>query len=106
MILAAKKYDLDQMLSNSLWWLLLVAVLLIGIWVIVLIRTRYRGREDHSTSAHLMLSQFGDLHREGDLTDDEFRSIKSRLVNKLEGSLLDTKSRDQENSNDCENINS
>ncbi len=84
MIWAAKP-DLVKTLEPALWCVLVLALFLLGIWVVALIRSRYRGREDHAATAHLMLSQLGELHREGDLTDDEFRSIKNRLIDEIDG---------------------
>lgn len=92
----AAKTDLDKTIEAGLWWLLVLVLILVGIWVIVMIRSRYRGREDHAATAHLMLSQLGELHREGDLTDDEFRSIKNRLINQIDDEVREPKSFDEE----------
>lgn len=86
-VILARKREIEDMLEMALWWALVLTLLLIGIFVVVSIRSRYRGREDHAASAHLMLAQLGDLRREGDLTDDEFRSIKSRLVETINGTV-------------------
>ncbi|GAB4152978.1 MAG: hypothetical protein Tsb009_29180 [Planctomycetaceae bacterium] len=91
----AKIPDLDAMIEVGLWWLAVIGVLLGGIWLIVLIRTRYWGREDRMASSHQMLTQFGDLHREGDLTDDEYRSIKNRLVTQIEKSTLHSEKQEE-----------
>jgi hypothetical protein len=32
-----------------------------------------------------LLTQLGEMRREGDITDDEYRSIKGRLIDQLEG---------------------
>jgi len=89
--------------NTSLLWKLLDASLeqwigfgaaLVGvfilIWLVVRVRSRYREDEDPAGDAHEMLLQFRDLHRHGDLTDEEFRSIKSRLLGSLSA---DTKQR-------------
>jgi hypothetical protein len=52
-------------------------------WLIIRIRSRYRGNEDPAVAEQQMLSQIRDLHRQGDLSEDEYRSIKGRLVKRL-----------------------
>ena len=83
----AAKPDFEQSLELSLWSLAILAILLVGLWAAVLIRTWCRGREDRAAGAHQMLIQIGDLRREGDLTDDEFRSIKGRLIKQIDGAM-------------------
>ncbi len=51
----------------------------------------------------MMLTDIGDLHRGGDLTDEEYRSIKGRLLERLENSddfPTPTKSEDANTSDD------
>ncbi len=98
----AAKLDLDKTIEVGMWWGLVLILLLVGIWLIVIIRSRFRGREDHAATAHLMLSQLGELHREGDLTDDEFRSIKNRLINQIDGEVREGESADKPDSFDNE----
>ena len=80
----AARPNFEQSLEFSLWTLAVLAILLAGLWAAVLIRTWCRGREDRAEGAHQMLIQIGDLRREGDLTDDEFRSIKGRLIQQID----------------------
>lgn len=47
------------------------------------IRSRYRDNEDPAAAEQQMLAQIRDLHRQGDLSEDEYRSIKGRLVKRL-----------------------
>ena len=62
------------------------AIVVVVVLICVIFRVRSWFREDEGPAAwsHEMLLQFRDLHREGDLTDTEFRSIKSRLLNEEE----------------------
>lgn len=74
------------MMKDSALPVFAVALLLVfGLWLIVWIRDRYRGREDHAASPERMLMQFRELQREGDLSEEEFRSIKGRLAERLGG---------------------
>ena len=67
---------------------LTVAVIIafsILIWSIFRIRAMFWEDEGPAEEPHEMLIQFRDLHRQGDLTEEEYRSIKGRLAdsNKL-----------------------
>lgn len=61
-------------------WVLAVLFVIFLIWLIVWIVGRFRENEDRHVDARELLLQFAEMQREGDLTDDEFRSIKKRLV--------------------------
>jgi len=63
----------------------LVLILLLAAWLIAWIRNRYRGHEDHAAASAQMLLQFRELHREGDLSEEEYRSIKNRLIQTMDG---------------------
>jgi uncharacterized membrane protein len=83
---------MDQ-IENSLWWKLLnrsawelfglVVAILVLAWLIVKIRSWLTGDDDPAEGDHELLVSIRELNREGDLTDDEYRSIKSRLVERL-----------------------
>ncbi|MGH7127621.1 MAG: hypothetical protein ACREJB_06990 [Planctomycetaceae bacterium] len=84
----ASGQDLIDLLRESAAPVAIVAgavVLLIG--AVVWIRRRLQGHEDHTALDQAMLSQIGELHRQGDLSDEEYRSIKGRLVQRLDASL-------------------
>jgi len=57
-----------------------LAGIIVLVWLIVRIRLWFREDEGPAADAHEMLLQFRDLHRRGDLSEEEFRSIKSRLL--------------------------
>jgi uncharacterized membrane protein len=65
--------------------LLLVAVG-VGIAIIYWVRSRFREDSDPAASDHAMLSHLGELHREGDLSEEEYRSIKGLLIGRLDES--------------------
>ena len=54
---------------------------------------RYRDRKAEDISdASEMMSKFRDLHAEGGLSDEEFRTIKTKLANELKAELNDNSS--------------
>lgn len=68
--------------SLAQWIGLFVAL---GILIALIIRIRTLVREDSDAAAdhHELLTSISELHREGDLSEDEYRSIKGRLITKL-----------------------
>lgn len=60
-------------------WFGLFALLAVAAWLVLRIRARFRDREDPTEGGHQMLMQMGELHRQGGLSDQEYRSIKSKL---------------------------
>lgn len=78
-----------QKLTNGLFeggvleWLSFIATILIIaaiVWSIFRIRAWYRDDVDADESDHQLLMQMLELRREGDLSEEEFRSIKQRLA--------------------------
>ena len=55
----------------------LLVLLLVG--VILKIRSWYRGDADDAVKPDELLLQFHELHRQGELDEDEYRSIRGRL---------------------------
>ena len=71
--------------ARVLLWLAVMMLLTAG--VVYLIR-RMRDTGDEATeSSGELLTKFRDIHAQGDLSDEEFRSIKSRLAAKMQGEL-------------------
>ncbi len=61
-------------------WAVVVLVGSIGVWCLFQLRAWFR-EDDGRADGHLeMLTQFRDLHRQGGISEDEYRLIKSRLV--------------------------
>ncbi|WP_145454502.1 hypothetical protein [Gimesia panareensis] len=75
-------------------WVLAVLLIIFLIWLIVWIVGRFRENEVRHVDARELLLQFAEMQREGDLTDDEFRSIKKRLVDSSEDNTEQTKKED------------
>lgn len=75
-------------LTGSAWqFVALGLVVLVAVWLVVRIRAWSRDDEDPAAAEHQMLSHLADLRREGNLSEEEYRSIKGRLARKIEGSV-------------------
>ena len=76
-------------LPNVSWWQLLTAApcLVVLIWIIVRLVARVNEDVDPAEADKEMLLAINDLWREGDLTEVEFRSIKSQLMTRMSASL-------------------
>lgn len=42
-----------------------------------------RDGEDNAAAEQMMLTQYTEMHRDGDLSEEEYRSIKGRLLERL-----------------------
>lgn len=56
-----------------------IALIVVAFWI----RSRWREGNDLSVSAHELLTEYRDLRRRGELTEEEFRFIKGRLAPQL-----------------------
>lgn len=74
-------------------WILLLLALSVLFWVIIRIKSWFREHEDVDEANREMLLQFRDLRRQGELTDEEYRSIKGQL---MEGDMAQTVSQTAE----------
>ena len=87
MILAKRTNDwLDLLhLPEFNWWqfLFAAACLVVLIWSIVRFISRVHEDVDPAESDQDMLNAISELRREGDLTEDEYRSIKSQLMGRM-----------------------
>lgn len=52
----------------------------VAIWLVFQVRARFREDSGRADDKLEMLTQFRDLHQQGELTEDEYRLIKSRLA--------------------------
>lgn len=76
-------------------WIGLFAFLLLMIFILHKLRARFRDSADTEANPHLMLTQIGELRREGDLSEEEFRSIKNRLIRQIEQNSTEPDSPDR-----------
>jgi hypothetical protein len=71
----------SNMVELAVWLSVLAAVLLFGSYGIRKIRAALIQKEP---SAEELLSKFGEWHRRGELSDAEFRTIKTTLAERLQ----------------------
>ena len=69
--------------ASALQWIGLFVALVVLVGLVVRIRAWFREETDSAADDHELLTSISEMHREGDLTEDEYRSIKGRLVRKL-----------------------
>jgi uncharacterized membrane protein len=70
---------------------LLFAVMLLLIAAGALIVARFRDtKEDDTLKASKLLTKFGEMHSQGELTDQEYRTIKAKLGLQLQRELRDS----------------
>jgi hypothetical protein len=80
--------DLFQEFTESAFmWIGLVLVIGVGAWVVSWIRSRLADDEGSQAVDHRLLTQIADLKEQGDLSEEEYRSIKGRLVNRIDDSM-------------------
>ncbi len=73
-----------EFLAQSAWlWLTFAVSFLLLIWLVVRIGAWLREDTGPAASDYEMLTAIGEMHRRGDLSDEEFRSIKSQLVERI-----------------------
>jgi len=68
-------------------WVTFTAVLVVLIvfrWVVARLVTQVTEDSDPAETDRQMLTAINDLHRKGDLSQEEFRSIKGQLVDRLQ----------------------
>lgn len=80
-------------LPDISWLPLLIAgaCLIVVVWVIVRLISRVNEDVDPAETDREMLLALNDLRREGDLTEDEFRSIKGQITGRLQATWGDKK---------------
>ncbi len=80
--------DLLQ-LPDFTWphFLIAAACLVVVIWSIVRLISRVHEDVDPAETDQDMLSAISELRAEGDLTEDEYRSIKSQLMGRMKSAL-------------------
>lgn len=73
--------------SAALWFAVIIALIALA----VLVARRFRGSAaQDGPSANELLTKFRDLHLRGGLSDDEYRTIKTKLATQLNAELGDS----------------
>jgi hypothetical protein len=90
--LMAQMSDQQRLVQAGILFAVMAAVIALGAFIV----SKFRGREDDEQPiASEMLTNFRELHEEGELSDQEFRKIKTLLAEKLEQELKDSGKRDK-----------
>jgi uncharacterized membrane protein len=79
-------FSLDSTIELVLWTAVLAAISALAVWVIGKIRAEPVQQEP---TASELLSNFRELHSRGELSDAEFRTIKTKLGTRLQEELKD-----------------
>lgn len=84
-LLLAQRRRYDPLQSLSAWAPLLIAaiILILLIWAILHFLSKMNEDVDPADADRQMLQALRDLRREGDLSEDEFRSIRGKLATRL-----------------------
>jgi uncharacterized membrane protein len=73
--------------SLIVWLAVLAALIAVAAYFVMKIRAK---AVQHEPQASELLSKFRDLHSEGELSDEEFRTIKTTLSAQLQKELSDS----------------
>ena len=82
----------DLLRASAAQAVLLFAAVLALVAFLVFVASKLRGgaEEDQPLSSEL-LTKFRELHAKGDLSDEEYRTIKTKLATQLQQELKDSK---------------
>ena len=69
--------------SATGWVLVTLTALGFMVWLLLRVRAWFRDETDRAASDHEMLSRYRELHRRGELSDEEFRCIKDEMLKRL-----------------------
>ncbi len=76
---------LEDLIGDTLWpGIGLVVALVVAIWLIFRIRSWYGGDADRREGDAELILHLRGLQREGQVSEEEYRSIKGRLVERTD----------------------
>lgn len=82
-VVAAK--TADELLDRSMWWGIgLVVALLLLAWAAYRLRSWFGEDTGHTDGSEELLTHLRQLQSAGDVSDEEYRSIKSRLSQRMD----------------------
>jgi hypothetical protein len=85
----AGRRSMTELISHPLSWAALWFAVIFALFALaIVVVRRFRGdAADDQPSANELLAKFRDLHARGGLSDDEYRTIKTKLATQLEAEL-------------------
>ncbi|REJ96139.1 MAG: hypothetical protein DWQ45_14785 [Planctomycetota bacterium] len=79
-----------EVMSATTWmWVGLIVALLALAWFASRIRSWFHEDDDPAGATDRMLSEIREIYADGDLSEEEFRSIKGRLLQRREGAATE-----------------
>ena len=82
-----KDFLLSPLPQVVIWMAVLSIIVIMGLYVV----GRYRDRtDDDQPSANELLTNFREMHQEGDISDAEYRTIKTVLGARFQEELRDS----------------
>lgn len=97
---AAQTEIWKQLVPSPAAWVCLAVIAGVLIWLVCRFRAVWRDDSDRDASPHQMLVQFQESEREGVLTAEEYRLIKSRLLQRIKPTTETERQRSAEKSTD------
>lgn len=73
-----------------LWCAGLGMAIAVAVYIVATVRGGFRASDDDNSDASELLTKFREIHAEGGLSDEEFRTIKTRLTDELSHELKGT----------------
>jgi uncharacterized membrane protein len=81
--------QLDPVAWEKIAWMMAVMAAIVGVGVVILLR--FRGAsEKKENEVSQSLTKFREMHSRGDLSDQEFRTIKAKLAAKVRQALKES----------------
>jgi hypothetical protein len=77
-----------------------VTAIVVLVVAIYLIRSWLRENDGPAASAHELLAEYREMHRQGELSDEEFRIIKGRMAPRIKGTSEPIRNDDQSDQDD------
>ncbi len=83
--------SLNLFLRETFWhWVGLLGVLVVLILIVLRVKAWLREDDDLANDDHAMLREISELQRRGALSPEEYRSIKGRLIERLQNQDAET----------------
>lgn len=87
-----KPQSTQALLELALWFGVLAGLVGLAFYVIVKLR---RSAHDAAPGANAMMTNFRELHARGELTDEEYRKLKTSLTARLQAELKERGNTDE-----------
>ena len=79
----------DFMQDSLWWWVGLLFAIVVLTWTVLRLRQWFQEDSDPADDSRRMLSEIREMYHEGDLSEQEYRSIKGRLIEGMDRASAD-----------------